>query len=211
MREYDYGSDYDGRKAPRHGSVGPSDDGALLRHASPPDAADGRTGRSRLSDDVEPRVAPVALCEAVEASREVLFFVCARFLPSGNLAQVARNRRRPSFVAQLMSDGTQLRVVYDAECSLCRGARSWVERRNGEDCILFEPADEDIPAEARVLTVRAATEDRLGFDGWVEILRHLPRWRRLAPVLAWKPIWQMGSAIYGITAAHRHRFLRPSE
>ena len=109
-----------------------------------------------------------------------------------------------------MSDGKQLRVVYDAECTLCRRARSWVERRDGEGCILFEPANPDTPADVRVLTVQDATGDRLGFDGWVEILRHLPRWRRLAPLLTWKPIHRLGSAIYTVVAAHRHRFVRSS-
>lgn len=146
----------------------------------------------------------------MEASREKLFFVRSRFLPSRLSSQVAGKSRRPSIVVQCMSDKTRLRVIYDAECALCRGARSWVELRDGEDCILFEPADEGIPSEARALTVQAATEDRVGFDGWVEILRHLPRWRHLAPVLAWTPIRHMGSAIYGVVAAHRHRLARPS-
>ena len=107
-----------------------------------------------------------------------------------------------------MSDGTRLRVVYDADCALCRGDRSWVERRDGEGCILFEPADSESPPEARVLTVQHAAGGELGFDGWVTILEHLPRWRRLAPVLAWKPIRRMGSAIYAVVAAHRHVFLK---
>jgi len=146
----------------------------------------------------------------METSCEKLFFLRARLLPPGYIAQVVRNRRRPPTVVHFMSDGTQLRVVYDAGCPLCRGARSWVERRDTEGCVLFESADKDIPAEARMLTVQDETGDRLGFDGWVEILKHLPRWRRLAPVLAWKPIRPLGLAIYGFVAAHRHRFVRPS-
>ncbi len=110
-----------------------------------------------------------------------------------------------------MSHPTQLRVVYDADCALCRNARTWVERRDDERRILFEPADPDIPVEARVLTVQDATGDEFGFYGWVTILEHLPRWRCLTPVLAWTPIRRMGSVIYTVVAAHRHRFARPSQ
>ncbi len=85
----DFGSDHDGRKTSRHGSVGPAVDGTVFRHAPPPDAADGRKSGSRLADDAQPRAAPVALCQAVETPREKLFFLCARLLPSGNFAEVA--------------------------------------------------------------------------------------------------------------------------
>ena len=108
-----------------------------------------------------------------------------------------------------MSDGKQLRVIYDAECTVGQGARSWVDRRDGKGIFRFEPADKDIPADERMLTVQDCEGSRHGFDGWVEILKHLPRWRRLAPVLAWKPIRYMGSAIYTVVAAHRQRFVRP--
>ncbi|RLE22949.1 MAG: hypothetical protein DRJ65_12830 [Acidobacteria bacterium] len=182
----------------------------MFRYAPPSDDADGRKGGSRLSDIAVPRIAPVALCEEMETPREVLFFLCSGFLSPRFFTQIVRKNRGASFVARFMSDETRLRVVYDAECTLCRGARSWVERRDVEGCILFEPANPDTPADVRVLTVQDATGDRLGFDGWVEILRHLPRWGRLAPVLAWRPIRHMGSMVYRVVAAHRNRLPRPS-
>lgn len=206
----DFGSDHDGWKTSRHGSVGPAVDGTAFRHAPPPDAADGRKSGSRLADIAVTRVVQVALCEAMETSCEDLLVVRRRVFARRHFAPltIGRNKGRQLLVVRSMADEPQLQVVYDAECSLCQAARSWVERRDAQGCILFQPANSNIPSESRVLTVHDGIGDRPGFDGWVTILEQLPRWRRLAPALAWKPVRRVGSAIYAVVAAHRHGFVR---
>lgn len=105
-----------------------------------------------------------------------------------------------------MTEEDHLKVVYDDDCALCQGARSWVERRDKDKSVRFEAADPSIPADARMLEVVHQDCRGIGFDGWVTILERLPRWRRLAPLLGLRPVRYLGSLAYALVAANRHRF-----
>lgn len=107
-----------------------------------------------------------------------------------------------------MTEENHLKVVYDGDCALCQGARSWVERRDQDKSIRFETADPAIPAEARMLEVVHQDCRGIGFDGWVTILERLPRWRRLTPFLGLRSFRYLGSKVYELVAANRHRFRR---
>lgn len=45
----------------------------------------------------------------------------------------------------------------------------------------------------------------VGFFGWLEILKALPRWRRLGRVLALPPLRWLGPPVYRLVASNRYR------
>lgn len=107
----------------------------------------------------------------------------------------------------------QIRVYHDGQCAFCRWTQQLVEHRDRERRIEFRDYHE-CSAEtpfARADLERAMHVQALdgrwhtGFFGWLEILRALPRWRRLARLLSVPPLRWIGPLLYRLIAGNRYR------
>jgi len=109
-----------------------------------------------------------------------------------------------------------LEVYTDGQCPLCRWTRARVEPldtgRRLEWFDYHDPAalaraaphtPQELAAEMHVRRKRDGVW-RKGYWAWLEVLRVLPRWRWLAPVLALWPFTALGPAFYRFIASRRY-------
>ncbi|HYJ46710.1 MAG TPA: DUF393 domain-containing protein [Pyrinomonadaceae bacterium] len=115
-----------------------------------------------------------------------------------------------------MSQTEQLEVYLDGQCPLCRWMRERVERRDrsgrirwmdyrdpdvlGKTPYTFKQLDEQM--HARRIADGCWTA---GFQAWLEVLRVLPRWRFLAPLLSVWPFTALGRLFYRWLAKRRYK------
>ncbi len=114
-----------------------------------------------------------------------------------------------------MADAAKIEVWYDGQCGLCRSARTWAERRDRDGRLEFrdlnDPAEgEALPAPREELlrsmwTRRPDGALASGFAGWLEVLRALPGWSRLAGLLVLPPFSWLGPPVYRFVANRRPR------
>jgi predicted DCC family thiol-disulfide oxidoreductase YuxK len=110
----------------------------------------------------------------------------------------------------------RLEVYMDGQCPLCRWMREKVERRDkfgridwkdyrdpetlSSTPFSFKELDE-------AMHVRRIADGRWssGFKAWLEVMRVLPRWRYLAPVLSIWPFTALGRLFYRWLASRRYK------
>ena len=120
---------------------------------------------------------------------------------------VVRPRRRPR--------PTGLTVLYDADCSVCRRARRWVERQRQVVPVRFVPAGSlqaatrfpglDVGRTLEEITVVTDEGDVVrGDDAWIAVLWALARTRRQAIGLAHgRGRWRLSTATTAADAIRR--------
>jgi len=112
--------------------------------------------------------------------------------------------------------GPRVAVIYDGACPLCRGSVAWIRARDRGGAFDFVPFQDpgfaerfpQVPLPACEQAVTLVLPDgslRSGADALPEILRRLPRWRLLAPVLAWRALRPPARWVYRRIASRRLR------
>ena len=115
-----------------------------------------------------------------------------------------------------MSQTAQLEVYMDGQCPLCRWLRERVERRDkhgridwkdyrdpevlGRTPFTFQQLDAEMHAR-KIADGRWAA----GFQAWLEVMKVLPRWRFLAPILSVWPFTALGRLFYRWLATRRYK------
>jgi len=115
-----------------------------------------------------------------------------------------------------MIETAELEVFTDGMCPLCRWTRARVEPLDTEQRLeWFDYHDPQALARAQPHTspelaaemhVRRKRDGvwRKGYWAWLEVLKVLPRWRRLVPVLELWPFSALGPALYRLIAKRRY-------
>jgi predicted DCC family thiol-disulfide oxidoreductase YuxK len=112
--------------------------------------------------------------------------------------------------------GPRIAVIYDGACPLCRGSVEWIRTRDRAGAFAFVPFQDpgfaerfpQVPLPACEQAVTLVLPDgslRSGADALPEILRRLPRWRLLAPLLGWRAVRPLARRVYNHIAARRLR------
>ncbi|HWT00986.1 MAG TPA: DUF393 domain-containing protein [Pyrinomonadaceae bacterium] len=110
----------------------------------------------------------------------------------------------------------RLEVYTDGRCPLCRWMRERVERRDRHRRIEWkdfrDPAvQKSTPFALKELDAemhaRRVGDGRwaVGYRAWVEVMRVLPRWRFLAPLLNVWPLTLLGRLFYRWLAKRRYK------
>ncbi len=107
----------------------------------------------------------------------------------------------------------RIRIYDDGRCSFCQWARSKVERFDVAHRLEFRDyhqhaAEAPFPFTDLDRAMHVQTPDghwHVGFFGWLEILRVLPRWRWLARVMSVPPLRWIGPLLYRLVAGNRYR------
>jgi predicted DCC family thiol-disulfide oxidoreductase YuxK len=115
-----------------------------------------------------------------------------------------------------MKHAAQLEVYTDGQCPLCRWMRERVERRDRFKRIewldyrdpqvqkhtpySFQQLDAEMHA-------RKIADGRwsAGYQAWLEVMRVLPRWRFLAPIINVWPFTFLGRIFYRWVATRRYK------
>ena len=115
-----------------------------------------------------------------------------------------------------MSQEKLIEVYMDGQCPLCRWLREKVERRDRYSRIdwkdyrdpetlsttpfTFKELDEEMHAR-RIANGRWSA----GFKAWLEVMRVLPRWRIIVPLLSIWPFTALGKLFYRWLAKRRYK------
>lgn len=115
-----------------------------------------------------------------------------------------------------MKQAAQLEVYMDGQCPLCKWMREkvsrrdrfqrikWLDYRDGQVQSLtpysFEQLDAEMHAR-RILDGRWSA----GYQAWLEVMRLLPRWRYLVPLISIWPFTFLGRLFYRWLAARRYK------
>ena len=115
-----------------------------------------------------------------------------------------------------MSSDTKLQVYTDGQCPLCLWMRDKVERRDRFRRI--EWLDYRDPQVQRLtpytfeqldaqMHARRIGDDRwsAGYQAWLDVMRVLPRWRLIAPLLSIWPFTFLGRLFYRWLASRRYK------
>ena len=115
-----------------------------------------------------------------------------------------------------MSQTAQLEVYMDGQCPLCRWMRERVERRDKLSRIDWKDyrdpevqtrtpfTFQELDAEMHTRRIKDGRW-AAGFDAWLEVIRVLPRWRFLAPILSVWPFTALGRLFYRWLATRRYK------
>ena len=114
-----------------------------------------------------------------------------------------------------MKARNKIEVYTDGQCNLCRWTRARVEPLDRNHCIEwldYNDADvlrraaphtsEEMAAEMHTRAVGGRWAK--GYFAWIEVIRVLPRWKWLAPILSIWPLTKLGPIFYRWLAAHRY-------
>jgi predicted DCC family thiol-disulfide oxidoreductase YuxK len=107
-------------------------------------------------------------------------------------------------------------LIYDGRCPFCRNCVAWVRERDAGHAFDFLPFQHpDLPArfpqvslaacERAVMLVGSDGSLRSGPDALPHILRELPGWRVLAPLLSRPALRPLVAWLYEIIATRRLR------
>lgn len=116
-------------------------------------------------------------------------------------------------------DRPRATLIYDGRCQLCRNSVAWIRARDAGRAFDFVPCQEPglearFPQVPRAACERAVTlvlsdgSQYSGADALPHILREIPRWRALAPLLTRRALRPLAARLYGFIATRR---LRDSE
>jgi len=112
-------------------------------------------------------------------------------------------------------DSNRLEVYTDGNCNLCRWIRTrvepldrnarirWLDYNDPEVLMHAAPHTREQMAEE----MHARTPDRRwtkGYFAWIEVIRVLPRWKWLAPILSVWLFTQLGPVFYRWLAKRRY-------
>src|SRR5229473_435661 len=109
--------------------------------------------------------------------------------------------------------GGKIRIYDDGACAFCQWSQAQAERRDTHQRLDFRDynvhaAETPFPLQQLSHRMHVQTPDgrwHVGFFGWLQILRALPRWRWLANVLAVPPLRWLGRPLYALVADNRYR------
>lgn len=115
-----------------------------------------------------------------------------------------------------MSGDVRIQVLTDGECPLCRWSREKIEPRDRERRIEWlnyrDPevikriappyTFEELDREMHVRTTGGRWTG--GYQAWLELVRVLPRWRSLVPILSLWPFTRLGPVFYHWLASRRY-------
>ena len=115
-----------------------------------------------------------------------------------------------------MNQAAQLEVYTDGQCPLCKWMRERVSRRDRSHRIKWlDYRDEQVQSltpysfkelDAEMHTRRIADGRwAAGYKAWLEVLRLLPRWRFLVPLLSIWPFTFLGRLFYAWLATRRYK------
>ena len=115
-----------------------------------------------------------------------------------------------------MSEAAQWEVYTDGQCPLCRWMREKVERRDRRRRIKWlDYRDPEVQTsvpytfqelDAEMHARRIADGDwSAGYQAWLEVLRVLPRWRFIVPLLSIWPFTALGRIFYRWLATRRYK------
>ncbi len=120
-----------------------------------------------------------------------------------------------------MSRPAPLLVAYDGECALCCRMMDWVRRRDRWGLVVTFPLQNaELPRMAPELAGRplhleihavdmGTREVRAGAEVLTWVLRRLPRWRLLAPLMGLPGVSSCARRVYFWGAARRRSSARP--
>ena len=122
-----------------------------------------------------------------------------------------------SMIGGEMSDAAH-HIFYDGTCELCRRSRAWLERRDARGAFAFIDSRDPVamarwPEVSAVETVGRMVvrspdgKQQGGYDGVVALLRAIPRWRVVAPLLAAWGVRSVGRLVYRAVARNRYRLM----
>lgn len=114
-----------------------------------------------------------------------------------------------------MATPSQLEIFLDGSCPFCRAIQARVEKFDTAGRLRFVDYNDPLIA-ARAPFPRARLDEemhvrtadgswRVGYAGWVAVLRELPRLGWLGWLLGAPPIRWFGPAVYRWIARHRYR------
>jgi predicted DCC family thiol-disulfide oxidoreductase YuxK len=115
-----------------------------------------------------------------------------------------------------LSRTERLEVYMDGLCPLCRWLREKVERRDRFNRIRWmdyrDPAVQSSTPYTfkefdEAMRTRRITDGHwsAGYEGWLEVMRILPRWHFIVPVLSVWPFTAMGKLFYRWLAKRRYK------
>jgi predicted DCC family thiol-disulfide oxidoreductase YuxK len=115
-----------------------------------------------------------------------------------------------------MSEAAQLEVYTDGQCPLCKWMRERVERRDRLHRIKWlDYRDPQVQSrtpysfeelDAEMHTRRLADGSwSAGYYAWLDVMRALPRWQYLAPLLSVWPFTWLGRVFYRQLATRRYK------
>jgi predicted DCC family thiol-disulfide oxidoreductase YuxK len=114
-----------------------------------------------------------------------------------------------------MSQASKIEVYTDGHCNLCRWMRArvgpldrdqrieWLDYNDPEILLRAAPRTREEMA-FEMHTHNANGRWSKGYFAWIEVIRVLPRWKWLAPVLSRWPFTKIGSIFYRWLAARRY-------
>ena len=114
-----------------------------------------------------------------------------------------------------MNDNTRIEVYTDGRCNLCRWTRARIEPLDRDHRIEWLDYNDPLVlrrAAPHTSEEMAAEMHTRGADGrwakgyfaWIEVIRVLPRWKWLAPILSIWPFTKLGPIFYRWLAARRY-------
>lgn len=115
-----------------------------------------------------------------------------------------------------MNEAAQLEVYMDGQCPLCKWMRErvarrdlahrikWLDYRDRQVQSLTPYSFEQMDAQ---MHARRISDGRwsAGYQAWLEVMRLLPRWRYLVPLLSIWPFTFLGRVFYRWLATRRYK------
>ncbi len=106
-------------------------------------------------------------------------------------------------------------IVYDDECNLCRRQIAWLRARAPQNAFDYVPMQTPEIRERypelrhadfnEVQEVRPDGMVKAGADAVQDVLRKVPRWRRLAALYVVPGVRPIARAVYHWISKHRHK------
>ncbi|MGD8439906.1 MAG: DUF393 domain-containing protein [Holophagae bacterium] len=107
---------------------------------------------------------------------------------------------------------SRLEVWIDGDCPVCRRSERWCRARDRTGRLAFKDlqvdTDRPVPRDQLERAVHVRLPDgsiAAGFEAWRHILLELDGWRWLGRLTALAGLRHIGSLVYSLVAANRHR------
>jgi predicted DCC family thiol-disulfide oxidoreductase YuxK len=115
-----------------------------------------------------------------------------------------------------MAESARIEVFTDGQCPLCQWMRARVEPFDRHQRIAWlDYRDPEVLSRAAPYTFQELNEEMHartpegkwsgGYKAWIAVMRVLPGWRWLAPVLSVWPFTSLGALAYRLLAARRYK------